>query len=65
MNWFFPKNDTSKRVVIIPVRDSGREVQGVELRIGHQDKMMEDCEKLSMTNKEWTELKRKINEVFN
>ena len=70
MNWFFPKNDTStgKKVVITAVyvrdSDSRREVQGVELQIGNEDKMLEDCERICMTRKEWIELKRKINKIL-
>lgn len=70
MNWFFPLNDDSSgiKVVITPVHvkdsESRRDVQGVELRIGNEDLMLEDCQRLSMTKKEWIELKRKVNHII-
>ena len=67
MDWFFPKNDESSgvKVIITPVsaRDSEtrRDVNSVELRIGNEDDMLRDCQRLVVTKKEWASLKRKIN----
>ena len=70
MDWVHPLNDTSngKKIVITAVHskdsDSRIEVQSVELVIGNQDDMLEDCECVVLTKKEWVEIRRKVNQIF-
>ena len=70
MEWVFPNNRTSYGQKIVIIADTAtndetnRENNAVRLAIGHEDDMLEDCKRITLTKKEWIELKQKINNIF-
>jgi oligoribonuclease (3'-5' exoribonuclease) len=70
MDWFFSNTTQShkKRIVIIPETvtnaDTMREADGVKLVIGKESDNLEDCETISISKREWSDLKRKINNAL-